>query len=57
MGGGVVCPKPIASNVTSVGRGAAVSEFVNGDVLLCGGKLKTKSHLKNFVRSIFRKIS
>jgi len=36
--GGVVCPKPIASNVTSVGRGAAVSEFVNGDVLLCGGR-------------------
>ena len=27
--------------MTSVGRGAAVSEFVNGDVLLCGGKLKS----------------
>ena len=34
----MVCPKPIASNITSVGRGAAVSEFVNGDVLLCGGR-------------------
>ena len=28
----------MASNVTSVGRGAAVSEYVGGEVLLCGGR-------------------
>jgi len=45
--GGAVCPKHVESNVTSIGRGGAVAEFVEDSVLLCGGRDKQNRVLGN----------
>ena len=45
--GGAVCPKHVESNVTSIGRGGAVAEFVEDSVLLCGGRDKQNRVMGN----------
>ena len=42
-----MCPKHVESNVTSIGRGGAVAEFVEDSVLLCGGRDKQNRVMGN----------
>jgi len=45
--GGAVCPKHVASNATSIGRGGSVAEYVEDSVLLCGGRDKLNRVMGN----------
>ena len=44
-----VCPKAIPSNVTEVGRGAAVAEYFEDEVVLCGGRDKANKVMDSCV--------